>query len=106
MEKLEAKVAEAELALNDVKAIPAEEAPPVDAAAAAIERAKAKAKAAASMSPEEKRAANIASLEKRLAKAKARLEKAQQENDENVEAFAAGVTKLEQKLAELTEEAN
>ena len=106
VEKLEAKVAEAELALNDVKAIPAEEAPPVDAAAAAIERAKAKAKAAASMSPEEKRAANIASLEKRLAKAKARLEKAQQENDENVEAFAAGVTKLEQKLAELTEEAN
>ncbi len=106
VEKLETKVTEAELALNDVKDTPVKEAPPVDAATAAIERAKAKAKAAASMSPEEKRAANIASLEKRLAKAKARLEKAQQENDENVEAFAAGVTKLEQKLAELTQEAN
>lgn len=105
VEKLEAKVAEAASALNDVKDAPAE-VPPVDAAAAAIERAKAKAKAAASMSPEEKRAANIASLETRLAKAKARLEKAQQENDENIDAFAAGVTKLEQKLAEITEQSH
>lgn len=103
VDKLEAKVAEAASALNNVQASPAADEAPVDAAAAAIERAKAKAKAAASMSPEEKRAANIASLEKRLEKARARLAKAQQDNDENIEAFAAGVTKLEQKLAELTE---
>lgn len=103
VEKLEAKVAEAAAALSNAKDAPATEAPPVDAATAAIERAKAKAKATASMSPEEKRIANIATLEKRLAKAKERLEKAQQENNENIDAFAAGVAKLEQKLSEITE---
>ena len=107
VEKLQVKIQEAEQALAAAKDKPA--AAPTndsatDAASAAIERAKEKVKAAAAMSPEEKKAASIASLEKRLSKAKDRLAKAEQENDENVAAFAAGVEKLEQKLQEATSE--
>jgi electron transport complex protein RnfC len=71
------------------------------AAQAAIEKAKAKAAAMASMSDEEKRAEQIQSLQTRLAKARERLAKAEAENDANIEAFRAGVTKLEEKLNEL-----
>lgn len=71
-----------------------------DAAQAAIERAKASAAAKANMSPEEKQLAQLKSLEARLAKAKLRFQKAQQENDENLDAFANSVAKLEEKLKE------
>ncbi|HEY7773276.1 MAG TPA: electron transport complex subunit RsxC [Marinagarivorans sp.] len=107
VEKLEIKVDEARHALEATKALPAElavEPATTDAAAAAIAKAQAKAKAAAAMSLEEKRAANIASLEKRLAKAKSRLHKAEQDNDDNIAAFAAGVEKLEQKLQDAMNE--
>ena len=65
------------------------------------EQAKAKAAAMASMSDEEKRAEQIQSLQTRLSKARERLAKAEAENDANVDAFRAGVTKLEEKLQEL-----
>lgn len=72
-----------------------------NAAQAAIEKAKAKAAAMASMSDEEKRAEQIQSLQTRLTKARERLAKAETENDANIDAFRAGVTKLEEKLQEL-----
>ena len=71
------------------------------AAQAAIEKAKAKAAAMASMSDEEKRAEQIQSLQTRLSKARERLAKAEAENEANVDAFRAGVSKLEEKLQEL-----
>jgi electron transport complex protein RnfC len=55
----------------------------------------------ANMSDEEKRAEQIQSLQTRLQKARERLAKAEAENDPNVEAFRAGVAKLEEKLGEL-----
>jgi electron transport complex protein RnfC len=70
-----------------------------DAASVAIERAKAKAAASASMSPEEKMREQVASMEKRLEKAKERLKKAETEDDKNVEAFRSATQKLEDKLA-------
>jgi electron transport complex protein RnfC len=72
-----------------------------DAAQAAIEKAKAKAAALANMSDEEKRAEQIQSLQTRLQKARERLANAEAENVPNVEAFRAGVAKLEEKLGEL-----
>ncbi len=69
-----------------------------DAATAAIEKAKAKAAAQASMSPQEKLRDQVESLEKRLEKAKQRLQKAESEDDDNVEAFRAGVEKTQTKL--------
>ncbi len=72
-----------------------------NAAQAAIEKAKAKAAAMANMSDDEKRAEQIQSLQNRLQKARERLAKAEAENDPNIEAFRAGVTKLEEKLNEM-----
>lgn len=116
-DKLQQKIAEAiaELAALGIKdepiAAPAAETvtaePEVPASAeqnaaqAAIEKAKAKAAAMANMSDEEKRAEQIQSLQARLQKARERLAKAEAENDANIEAFRAGVTKLEEKLKEL-----
>ncbi|MGV8837621.1 MAG: electron transport complex subunit RsxC, partial [Cellvibrio sp.] len=116
-EKLQQKITEAlgELTALGIKdepiAVPEPVAPvapvaePVSAeqsaAQAAIEKAKAKAAAMASMSDEEKRAEQIQSLQTRLQKARERLAKAEAENDANIEAFRAGVTKLEEKLNEL-----
>jgi len=117
-EKLQQKITEAlaeltALGINDkpapVAAPAATVAEPVaepvtaeqSAAQAAIEKAKAKAAAMASMSDEEKRAEQIQSLHTRLAKARERLAKAEAESDANIEAFRAGVTKLEEKLQEL-----
>ena len=71
------------------------------AAQVAIEKAKAKAAAMASMSDDEKRAEQIQSLQTRLCKARERLIKAEAEQDANIDAFRAGVTKLEEKLQEL-----
>ena len=75
--------------------------PANDAAAAAIEKAKANTTALATMSAEEKRQKQKASLEQRLEKARQRLAAAEEENSEHVEAFRNGVIKLEQKLADL-----
>jgi Na+-translocating ferredoxin:NAD+ oxidoreductase subunit C len=72
-----------------------------DAASAAIEKAKAKAAAMASMSDDDKRSAQLSSLHSRLEKARARLAKAETEQDANIEAFRTGVSKLEEKLKEL-----
>lgn len=107
IEKLEAKVSDAQNTLALAQADHTEVSENLgnaDAATAAIAKAQAKIKAAAAMSPEDKRAANIASLEKRLAKAKDRLSEAEKENDENLAAFAAGVEKLEQKLQDAVNE--
>lgn len=118
-EKLQQKIAEAlaeltALGLKDEPAPSAEPVAPIEvvapaepatteqsAAQAAIEKAKAKAAAMANMSDEEKRAEQIQSLQTRLTKARERLAKAEAENDANIEAFRAGVTKLEEKLNEL-----
>jgi len=112
-EKLQQKITEAlaELAALGIKDEPAAAPEPVapvaavtveqSAAQVAIEKAKAKAAAMASMSYEEKRAEQIQSLQTRLTKARERLAKAEAENDANIEAFRAGVTKLEEKLNEL-----
>lgn len=111
-EKLQQKITEAlaELKALGIKDEPVVAAAPVtaepasaeqNAAQAAIEKAKAKAAAMASMSDEEKRAEQIQSLQNRLTKARERLAKAETENDANIDAFRAGVTKLEEKLQEL-----
>lgn len=116
-DKLQQKITEAlaeltALGIKDEPVVAAEPAAPVapvakpataeqSAAQAAIEKAKAKAAAMASMSDDEKRAEQIQSLQTRLAKARERLAKAEAENDANIEAFRAGVTKLEEKLQEL-----
>lgn len=116
-DKLQQKITEAlaeltALGIKDEPVVAAEPAAPVapvaepataeqSAAQAAIEKAKAKAAAMASMSDDEKRAEQIQSLQTRLAKARERLAKAEAENDANIEAFRAGVTKLEEKLKEL-----
>lgn len=71
-----------------------------DAATAAIARAQARAAAQANMSPEEKLREQIAALEKRLDKANQRLAKAEADNDDNLEAFRAGVEKTSAKLAQ------
>ncbi len=102
VEKLKQKRSEAEQALAEAQKSAEQElsvkATDNDAANAAIERAKQKVQAAAAMTPEQKHAAAIESLQQRLLKAKERLAKAQDSNDENLAAFAAGVEKLEQKL--------
>lgn len=117
-EKLQQKITEAlaELTALGIKDEPAPVAVPAapiaepiaepataeqSAAQAAIEKAKAKAAAMANMSDEEKRAEQLQSLQTRLTKARERLAKAEAENDANIDAFRAGVTKLEEKLQEL-----
>lgn len=72
----------------------------LDAAAAAIERAKAKAAAQATMSDEEKKQQQLEALRARLEKAQARLAKAEQEDDPNIEAFRSAVEKVQSKIAD------
>ncbi len=74
-----------------------------DAAGIAIERAKAKASALETMSADDKLRAQIESVKARLEKARERLAKAEAEENENVEAFRSGVSKLEDKLKQLTD---
>ncbi len=71
----------------------------LDAAAAAIERAKAKSQAMANMSQEEKLKTQLASLETRVQKAREKLQKAEAEGSEHVSAFRTGLEKMEAKLA-------
>ncbi|WGP00126.1 electron transport complex subunit RsxC [Saccharophagus degradans] len=107
VEKLQQKVNDAEQELaqlgpDSAAQGAAEAAPALSAAEQAIEKAKAKAAAQASMNEEEKAAAKLEALKARLEKARARLKKAEEEQDENIDAFRAGVEKLEQKLTELS----
>lgn len=101
VEKLTAKL---EQARNDLaKIAPASAAPKTnddqaDPALAAIERAKAKAAAAALMSPQEKLTNQINSLETRLNKAQAKLAEAKTNQQDNQDALALGVSKLQAKL--------
>ncbi len=71
----------------------------LDAAAAAIERAKAKSEAMASMSQEDKLKTQLASLEARVQKAREKLQKAEAEGSEHISAFRTGLEKMETKLA-------
>lgn len=110
--KLEEKLAVNKKELEELSSSPAEKpanenelAQEQSAADLAIAKAKARAEELASMSPEQKAAAQRESLQKRLDKAKARLEKAEAENDANIDAFKAGVDKLEAKLATMENEA-
>src|SRR5690606_28508432 len=102
--KLQRKNAEAEAELATLTAADTKTAPTppagaeLDAAQAAIEKAKAKAAAMSDMSDEEKRAEQLKSLQTRIEKARARLAKAEAENDPNIEAFRTGLEKLEEKL--------
>lgn len=75
-----------------------------DAAAAAIARAQAKAAAMVSQSPEEKLRDQLASLEKRLEKARARLAEAEAAGDDNIDAFRTGVEKTEARLQHTREQ--
>ncbi|MCY4045592.1 MAG: electron transport complex subunit RsxC [Cellvibrionales bacterium] len=83
---------EVKAAVERTKAAPAEATD--DPVAAAIARAKAKADA----SPLDKAKDNVASLEKRLKKAQAKLDAAKANNDENLAAFESSLTKLQDKL--------
>ncbi|MGH1439001.1 MAG: electron transport complex subunit RsxC [Cellvibrionaceae bacterium] len=76
-------------------------APPkaLDAAAAAIERAKAKSEAMAAMSPEEKLKSQLSSLETRVEKARAKLKQAEADNSEHIDTLRLGLEKMETKLA-------
>ena len=78
----------------------------VDAATAAIERAKVKTESMALMSPEEKLNDQLASLNKRVGKAREKLQQAELESSEHIAAFKTGLEKMETKLittqAELT----
>lgn len=107
-EKLTEKLAEAEKALSELKTQPENPTtspePQKDAASAAIERAKAKAQAQASMSPEEKRLNQIESLKSRIKKAQDKLQKAESEKSEHVDAFRNALEKLESKLTQLENE--
>jgi len=71
----------------------------LDAAAAAIERAKAKSEAMAAMSPEEKLKSQLSSLETRVEKARAKLKQAEADNSEHIDALRLGLEKMETKLA-------
>ncbi|MDO3384605.1 electron transport complex subunit RsxC [Gilvimarinus sp. SDUM040013] len=103
-EKLKEKIATTQSELNDIAPSTVAEPTPMDsatsdAASSAIEKAKAKAAAMATMSAEDKLRNQVVALEARLEKAQARLAKAKQEDDENIDAFQTGVNKLEEKLA-------
>lgn len=73
--------------------------PPLDAVSSAIEKAKANTAALASMTPKEKLQQQITSLEQRLVKAQQRLQDAEKDNSEHVDAFTVAAEKLTNKLA-------
>lgn len=109
VEKLEQKLAAAKQELKDAQndgdassAEPSASTKEINAADLAIEKAKQRAEALASMSSDEKEKAQLESLKKRLEKARTRLAKAESENDDNIDAFRAGVEKLETKINDLT----
>ena len=106
VEKLQQKIADTRAQLQaeppapDPAPDPGTTAAAEDAAAQAIEKAKVKAAAQAEMSAEDKLHTQLQSLQGRLEKARARLQQAETENSENIDAFRNGVEKLEAKLAQ------
>lgn len=76
----------------------------MDAATAAIERAKAKTQSMAEMSPEEKLKAQLTALETRVQKAKEKLQKAEADGSEHVEALRTGLEKMTAKLVNTQEQ--
>jgi len=112
VEKLQEKLAEAQAELAQLEqqqtAEPTANAgssEPQDAAAEAIARAQAKAAAAAQMSPEEKRAEQIKSLQARIEKARAKVIEAEASNSEHLPALRTALEKLESKLQEAEQQA-
>ena len=101
LEKLQAKLTQAEEINETADEVVNNNDPTLTAADKAIEKAKQKSAQMALMTDEEKHAEQIISLEKRLNKARQRLENAERENNENIDAFRLGVEKLQQKLSEL-----
>jgi electron transport complex protein RnfC len=91
-------------ASKEPSAVAAVPAPTNDAASSAIEKAKANSAALASMSPQEKLQKQIESLEQRLVKAQQRLQDAEKDNSEHVDAFKNAAEKLEHKLAAAKQE--
>ena len=75
----------------------------LDRAAVAIKNAQEKAAQQAEMSQQEKLVSQRNSLNKRLEKARSRLELAKADQDDNIEAYANAVAKLELKLSEADE---
>ncbi len=109
LDKMRAKLEEARQSLTELEGQPPEAAAAPapaeqDAATAAIERAKARAAAQATMSERDKLSDQLASLQKRLDKSRAKLAQAESEGSEHVEALRNGLHKLEEKLAQ-TEQA-
>jgi len=101
LKKQQDKLADAEKQLGELGSDgdkPVADEPVMDAAAAAIARAQAKAKAMAEMTPEQKLDANIAALETRVKKAKAKLQAAREEKSEHIDTLASAMAKLEEKL--------
>jgi len=97
LDKLKEKIAKAQQELNELPAaaVKAPAAPEEqDAAALAIERAKAKAAANASMSPEDKLKDQLTSMNGRIDKAQAKLEKAKLEGSDTTDALQLGVDKM------------
>jgi electron transport complex protein RnfC len=94
----------AKAAVTTVEAKPADAPKNNDAASSIIEKAKATSAALASMSPKEKLQHQIESLEQRLNKAQTRLQNAEKDNSEHVDAFKTAAEKLEKKLASAKEE--
>lgn len=106
LDKMRAKLAEAEQELSELQSQPAETIKPSaaaeqDAATAAIERAKARAAAQATMSEQDKLAEQLTSLKKRLKKSQTKLAQAEAEGSEHIDALRNGLTKLEEKLAQV-----
>lgn len=106
VDKLKEKISAAEQELAELAPVTAAAPAPqeMDAATAAIERAKAKAEALAGMSEADKLRDQLTSLQTRLEKARQRLAKAEAEDDPNLDAFKAGVEKIEAKLQQTQEQ--
>ncbi len=107
IEKIQAQIKNAEVRLQDAQQklelhtnVANKPETPVDAATAAIERAKAK----ANMAPDEKLRNTIESLKGRLSKAEKKAADAKAEGSEHAEAYATNVEKLKTKLADAEKE--
>ena len=108
LEKLLAKRTEQQAELDSLpsektqEAVQAEE--PVDAATAAIERAKQKAAQQNALSPKEKLEQSLEALTKRIEKSNERVEQAKEEGSDTLQALENGLAKLLVKQTELQAE--
>ncbi len=101
IEKLQPKLADAQRAVDELKAEPVPPAADKDAAQLAIERAQAARAANADQNPAEKARANLERLQERLAKSEAKLAASRESGAEEniIEALEAAIEKLRPKLA-------